>query len=187
MKNFHLLPEDDYYIELESMLGKALTPQDLYQAIVNTPFVNKHKMTLLDLGIIVLLIVNRETNTIDRIALSNTDLAKETVNISAKPFSEIKIPRDNKENAIALAIKEKAPIKVHDWKYLFTPSLTAEEARFNQAGGGIGCSVVFPFSYKDGAALIFSYFQIPDKIKRKHFNFMKHYSSIVENKLNQLK
>jgi hypothetical protein len=156
----------------------------LYKAIVNTPFTDELGAAKLFLGIVVLLLINEKTQTIDRIALSDTRLAKGTLKMSVKPFRAIKIPIDYYENVIAEALHTGQPQATSDWRYLFEPALSAEEARFNQAGGGIGYSAVYPFTNGAPAgALIFSYYQFADLIKEPHHSFMSNYTELVSSVL----
>ena len=126
-----------------------------------------------------LLLVNKKTGTIDRIALSQTELAKGTTDVSVKRFEDIKIPVGYDANIIAKAIKTGEPQDTGDWQYLFTPALSPDEARLNQASGGIGYSAVYPIHARDGGALIFSYYQYPQDITSSHHEFMKMYSQLA--------
>lgn len=161
-------------------------PEGCYNAIVNAPFIDKLVTTRLGLGIVVLLIDNGETYTVDRIALSDTYHAEGAVNMSAKPFKEIKIPSDHLDNIIVKAIHTKRPQHTSDWKDLFTPAMTPVDARFNQAGAGIECSYVYPFDYNSGGALIFSYFIEYEKIGEAQKRFMKTYAGLVGSTLRNL-
>jgi hypothetical protein len=154
--------------------------QALYQAIVNTPFKHRKETVKMGLGITVLLKVNKAEGTIDRIALSDTELAKGTTDMSAKPFAEIRIPLDDAQNSIAAALRTGKLQVVSDWEFLFTPVLTPQQARLNQAGGGIGCSVVYPFLDAWGAgAMIFSFFKYASSLTPADHAFMKQYCELV--------
>lgn len=168
------------YNTITQKLAAAPDKRQLFRAIVDTPFEYKVESALLYLGIVVLLLVNKRTGMIDRVALSNTELAKGTVDMSVKRFEDIKIPVTFTRNIIAKAIHTGRPQRTTDWRYLFEPALTPQEARFNQAGGAIACSVVYPLiDTLDGGALIFSYYQYPDKIGSAQRAFMQAYTSIV--------
>jgi hypothetical protein len=169
--------------QLSDILSVAKTDAQLFEFIVNAPFHDVVKATELDLGIVVFLQVNKQTNTIDRVALSDTEAATGAVRMSEKPFHEIKIPLNHPKNAIAHAISTGAPQFVGDWKYLFIPAMDTHAARFNQAGAGIEFSAVFPLKARDGGALIFSYFQVNHNIRYEHHEFMQNYVSIVERHL----
>lgn len=171
---------DTFLKQLDRILRAADSDAALFEAIVNAPFHKPIKAAELDLGIVVLLQVNKSAKTIDRVALSDTEAAIGTVKMSEKPFKEIRIPLGHPENAIAQAIATSAPKFVSDWKYLFIPAMDAEAARFNQAGGGIEFSVVFPLRARDGGALIFSYYQIDKNISQGHHTFMQAYVKLVE-------
>ncbi len=158
----------------------------LFHAIVNAPFTDLVQSTSYDLGIIVFLLANTKTGTIDRIALSDTPQAHGAVKMSEKPFNAIKIPLEHKGNIIADAIRTNKPHFTGDWQYLFTPAMSMQAARFNQAGAGIECSYVYPLiGCRDGGALIFSYYQPPDNIKARHKHFMEAYSGLVATQLNR--
>lgn len=172
------------YDELKRVLAEAQNDAGLFRSIVNAPLSYKIETTLLSLGIIVLLLVNKKDKTIDRIAISENDLAKRTKRRSAKKFEDIRIPVGHPENIIAQAIETGQPQGTGDWQFLFVPELSAEDSRFNQIEGGIGYSAVYPLiGARDGGALIFSYFQYPEKIHQPQEEFMSTYSKIVADSL----
>jgi hypothetical protein len=176
---------EDYIKGLNAILDSAKSDKALFGSIVNAPFHNRAKATLLGLGITVLLLVNPKERAIERIALSDTELAKGTTDISIKPFKAIKIPLNYKGNFIAEAIRSGRYQQTSDWQYLFAPALAPEESRLNQSGGGIACSFVYPLvGARSGGALIFSYFVPLDKIGLEHRNFMSRYAKLVSKKLN---
>jgi len=157
----------------------------LFKNIVNLPFKYKLEVTKLSLGIIVLLQVNKTTSTIDRVALSENELAEGTKKMSAKRFENIRIPVGFKGNIISEAIETGKPLSTSDWQFLFAPELSPQESRFNQAGGGIAYSVVYPLKSRDGGALIFSFYQYFEEVTQGHHDFMKDYSRVVDSILNK--
>jgi len=175
------LPQDQpYYKKLHTILQDAPTMEHLLDAIVNAPFHELRRSMHLDLGIVVLLMVNAKDKTIDRIALSNTPAADGAVKMSEKPFGDIKIPLAHKRNIIARAIATGEHQVTADWELLFVPALSAQAARFNQAGAGIECSQVYPLKNAgEGGALIFSFFQPARNIGPEHVAFMEAYSGMV--------
>lgn len=162
------------------MLELAKSKKQLYSAIVNAPFEDPLRATYLGLGIVVLLLVDKPSRMIRRIALSDTEAAKGAIRMSNKPFKEIEIPVGNKKNIIAEAIRTKEPQVTYDWYYLFTPALSAESAKFNQAGAGIEYSAIFPLKSGDGGALIYSFFQLPDANSKLRDNFASNYTTLVD-------
>jgi hypothetical protein len=169
--------------DMGAKLASAANDAELFEVIVNTPFSDRLKATSIDLGIVVLLLVDKKQKKIDRVALSKTEPAAGTLKMTLKPFKSIKIPLTHYENIIAEAIRSQKPQMTSDWYYLFTPALSAQAARLNQSGGGIECSYVFPLTARDGGALIFSFFQPPVNIKKRHKNFMEGYSKLVDKSL----
>jgi hypothetical protein len=183
MVDLQTLESADYFHMLKSSLSTQSDDSTLFEAIVNTPFENKLITTQLGLGIIVFLLVNTADKTIDRLALSKTFPAEGAVSASVKEFKAIRIPVGYNDNLIARVIENKQWEKTTDWKDLFVPELTPQEARFNQAGAGIAYSVVHPLHARDGGALIFSYFEAPEKNSNIHHAFMSRYSSLVSHSL----
>jgi len=158
----------------------------LFQAIVDIPVQSRLSATKLGLGIIVLLLADRNDNALYRIALSNTEMASGAMAYSAKPFHDIVIPLDNDKNLIIKAIETGEPQLTEDWAGLFVPALTPDEARFNQAGAGVACSAVYPLQDGDVVpygAMIFSYFEPMANIKQAHHAFMKSYTENATQKL----
>jgi hypothetical protein len=182
-------PPFDYdidYKKLQDILDNTDSDPELFNAIVNAPMQDKLQIALLGLGIVVLLLVNKKAGTIDRIKMSDTEPAQGAAEISVKRFEHIKIPIDYNRNLIAKAISSGKPQKTTDWRFLFEPDLTAEEARLNQAGAGIGFSAIYPLiGARDGGALIFSYFQPPESIGEQHYDFMQEYSTLAANALSR--
>lgn len=176
----------DYLSGLQRVLANAKKKKNdkvLFDAIVNAPFKNKAQATLLNLGIVVLLLVNPKEKTLDRVTLSDTELAKATMDISIKPFHDIKIPLGYNSNLLILALKTGEPQLTNDWAHLFAPELNPQQARLNQAKAGIGCSMIHPFTARGGGALIFSFFSPPEFIKKEHRDFMTAYTTYVEKAL----
>ncbi|HUP26405.1 MAG TPA: hypothetical protein VM124_02025 [Candidatus Limnocylindrales bacterium] len=174
---------DPYYQTLQDMLATNQDEPQLFQTIVNAPFHDKLRAIQLDLGIVVLLLANKQSKTIDRIALSDTFSAQGAVRMSAKPFKDIKIPLGHKTNIIAQAIATAELQQTDNWYYLFVPALTREEAHFNQAGAGIECSLVQPLKGAKTGAMIFSFYQPLPKIGNEHREFVDYYSKLVATKL----
>ena len=162
----------------------AKDDKQLFRHIVDTPFEFKVDAAFLFLGITVLLFANNETGMIDRVALSNTELARNTTEVSYIPFEEIKIPLDYHDgNIIAKAIQSGQPQDTTDWKFLFAPAMTPEHARINQASAGIAYSAVYPFKARGGGAMIFSYYQYASEIGEPQHRFMKNYIALVDKRL----
>lgn len=172
------------FAAMQKLIAGASTEQERNSLIVNAPFEYKVAATFLFLGIVVLLMVDSDGKNISRIALSNTELAKNTTDVSLVPFNEIKIPLDHPENIISTAIRSGKYQDTTDWKYLFEPALTPEQARINQASGGIAYSAVYPLkNLNPGGAMIFSYFQYQQHIGSPQHEFMAQYSAMVDSVL----
>lgn len=175
------------FLLITHSLDQHSTPESLFKIIVNTPFNDRLHATELGLGIVVLLLKNEKNKTLDRIALSDTERAHEAQKISTKPFNEIRIPLDYKDNLLIKVIDSHAPLFTDDWAGMFVPELTPEEARFNQAGASIACSAMYPLvpfgTENVCGVMIFSYFEPIEALGEKHRAFMKTYADTVAAKL----
>ncbi len=186
MRDDASLIAEEQYQALDASLRTARGIKKLYQTIVDTPFNDRLLSTSIDLGIIVLLLTNKKNHTVDRVALSDTELAKGAVSVSAKPFHEIRIPLRAKDNCIAQAVKTMKYQLVDDWQYLFTPILTPEQARRNQAGASVECSLIWPLKSGDGGALIFSFYQPIAYVSSDHLAFAERYAALVDKHLTRI-
>jgi len=171
---------ESYLLELKRILEAAKTDAQLYEAIVNAPFHNKRVTTTLGLGFLSFVLINRKTRTIDRIAISKTDMAQGALDITVKPFRDLKVPIGYKGNAVAEAIRSGRYQQTNDWDYLLKPSLKPEEARLNQAAAGIASSYVYPLTNtRNAGAIIYQYFITLDKFENTHREFMFRYTKLV--------
>lgn len=177
--------EINKYIEkCTSDLIRSGSSADLYNRIVNTPFLHRKDAIMLGLGIVVLLLKNTAENSIDRVALSRTEHADGAEAISVKKFKDIRIPLDAQDNVLVQVVLQDEYKFVTDWKYMFIPALSPEEARLNQAGAAIDCSVIYPLSgYTAGGCMIFSYFEPMSKLTNAHHKFMAAYSATCAQEL----
>ncbi len=168
------------YEQFNQAFATAIDDKSLFKTIVNAPFEDHLSTTLISLAMIVLLLVNKQTGTIDPIALTTNEFAEGTENMSAKRFKDIKIPLKHSRNITSRAIELQTPQSTTDWKYLFIPILDGQESRLKQAGGAIAFSAVYPLLHaRSGGALIYSYHQHPEDMKDAQQEFMTTYSSLV--------
>jgi hypothetical protein len=168
---------------LEERLFQAKDYKELTDIIVNEPISQKVPTATMFLGFIVLLIVNHKTGKLDRVSISDTELARNTFEVTMVPFEDIKIPMDDPNNIYVRSIKNSEPMDTTDWYFTFTPVLTGEQARINQASAGIAYTVVRPLEFKNGGALSFSYYQYSGHIGEKQQAFMDQYTKIVSRAL----
>src|SRR5438105_9330688 len=120
---------ETYFEQLKGLLGVAKNDRELFEAIVNAPFHDRRCTTTLGLGFLSFVLVNKKSQTIDRIAISKTDTARGAIAITVKPFRELTVPLGYKGNAVAEAIRSGRYQQTSDWSYLLIPVLEPEEAR----------------------------------------------------------
>lgn len=177
---------DDFFIGLKKILDGAKNKDDLFYKIVNAPFSDLRHTTTLGLGVLTLCLENKKAGTIDRISMSDTDMANGARDITVKPFNDLIVPMDYKGNIVVEAIRSGHYQQTSDWHYLLTPVLKAEESRMNQAGAAIATSFVYPLiNTRPRGGIIFHYFVTMDKISNDHHNFMFRYIKLVSQALNK--
>lgn len=172
--------DDQYLAAIEQLLDPCLSKKMFRQRLVDAPFNDIYQSTLLDLGMIVLVCVDKTESFIKRVAISNTSFARGGLSISEKPFREIRTPLNNKVNLISKSINSNKPIETGDWYYLFTPDFTRAQSRIIQQAAGIKTSVIHPLKTSRKSALIFSFYQAEQHTGARHQEFMTNYAYLVE-------
>jgi hypothetical protein len=171
--------------DLKKSLSLTKDDKQLFRSIVDAPFDQKVPAAHMFLGIIVLLLVDNKTKEIKRIALSQTEQARNTTTVSVVPFEEIKIPLHSNTNIISQALISGEQQDTTDWKFLFTPALSPKATRINQASAGIAYSAVSPFAAREGGALIFSYYLYEHALNSSQREFINDYTKLVDQKLGE--
>lgn len=171
---------DDYFKSLELQLRKSKTLAKLNEAVISAPFIDPRVPTYFGLGIIGFLIVNPD-RMVELVSLTKNEMSRGIFRMSSRPLDKIKIPLDYSNNFVIKALRENHYMITSDWQYLFNPALSAQQARFVQAGGGIACSVVYPLSnIEPRRVLVFSFYEAIQRIGAEHHNFMGRYASLVQ-------
>ena len=165
---------------LEKIILEVLDFKDVVIKIVNGLL---EELGYLDLGyrIIVLTLVDKERNVLKRIALSQTSEAEQALRASAIPFHEIDIPLSSADNLLIQCINEKRPLSTHDWKNLFVPVLTSDQARVNQQAAGIKASMVYPVIVRNEVigVVIFSLNKYEHEVSLDERDLIRGFTDIV--------
>lgn len=171
--------------KLKQALRATSNYEQLKTVIVEAPFRQPLAVASLFLAFIVLMLANKKTGQIDRVTITDTELARNTFEVTAVPFEDIKIPLHHPDNIIAQSIDDGRPRDTTDWYYTFTPALTGDQARINQASAGIAYTAIYPIDIPDGGVLSFSYYQYASEIGDQQRDFMKNYTQIVAQAIKQ--
>lgn len=170
---------DPHLQNLASILSKS-TKDTCYQSVVDAPFEDKLQSAMLGLGIVALIILNKKDKTLDRVAISQTDRAKDVLKSTVKPFYAIKIPASTQSNLIATAVRTGKTQITTSWSDLLTPALTPKDAALDQTISAIGCSIVEPFKCKTlSGALLFDFFLGSESLTKEHNDFIEQYTKLV--------
>ncbi len=168
----------DYEL-LSSIIASALE-ESRYKAVVEAPFGDKINMAFLFLGFICLYIVDEKKGEVQLKAASGTEqyrLAVERYNFKLSDF-HLRFDAD-KDNTIVQAIASGKPQGTADWVTLSRKHKSAEAVRLNQANSGIAYTAIYPFSSSVRGALMYNFYQYPDKIDGEQRAFMKKYTDLV--------
>ncbi len=139
--------------------------EKLAEKIVN---VMLEELGYLNLGyvIIVLSLLDGNKKTLKRISISQTEQAKNALDNSPVPFSEISFSLEDKENLSVKSLNDHTPYITEDLSDMLYPSIDREKVREVQGKLGIQSSLVFPI-YEGSEPLgtiIFSLNKTEDKI-----------------------
>ena len=149
------------------------------QAVVDAPFENRLEMVLLFLGFIVFYLVDEAKQTVHFISASDTEYYHHSVDGYSFNMKDYALSLDDSENSIVQAITSGQPVGTANWDTMRRPRVDVGIARSNQASGGIGYSMIYPFTGKVRGALMYSYFQEHEAMGEQQPAFMKQYTQLV--------
>jgi signal transduction histidine kinase len=131
--------------------------------------------------ILVLTLVDQQSHTLKRIALSETGEAEKALQASPIPFEQIAIPLSATDNLLIRALNEKKPFVTHYWPDIFRPVLTDEAALGNQNAAGIRTSLLYPLLVKDQAigVMIFSLVKSEDEVTPEEKDLIARFTDIA--------
>ena len=165
---------------LEKLILNSLDFNHVVQEIVDAVL---HELGYLKLGyeIMVLTLINKKTDTLERISISKTNKAKLALEKSPIPFHKIKIPLDDQHNLLIKAIKAKTPLTTRDWREILTPAFSQEEASIIQQDLGIKSSLIYPvYSQTEvTGALILSMSKQPSQVTEAERDLVRSFADIV--------
>src|SRR5260370_5456566 len=135
---------------LQKIILDTLDFNQVVDRIVNSLLT---ELGYLNLGyrILVLTLADPKNRVLKRIALSETEEAKQAQNASAIPFEKIEIPLDAEDNFLIKTLRDKKPYITHYWPEIFRPILTDQQALANKTASGIQTSMLYPLLVKDEA------------------------------------
>lgn len=137
----------------------------------------------LDLGyrIIVLTLVDEKKQVLKRISLSRTEEARKAIEASCVPFHDIDIPLNANKNILIQTLKTKNPHVTHNWKDIFIPVLSEEDALKNQHAANIKTSMTYPVVVRGKAigVLIFSMVKNESAVSAEERNLIAGFTEIV--------
>lgn len=170
----------DGLLTLQKLLLDTLDYEKVVYKVVNTLL---FELGFIEQGyrIIVLTLLNKKKNILERVALSQTKEAEKALKASAIPFHQIGIPLRANENLLIKTLKEKKMYVTHRWPDIFKPILTAEQALTNQNAAGIKTSMLVPVFVREEAigVLIFSMVKSEKEVSKDEKKLIQGFSEIV--------
>ena len=128
---------------LEKIILDSLNLSEVVQKICDSVLL---ELGYLELGyqIVVLTLINKPKQILERVAISKTQKAIDALSQSPVPFHDINIPLTYQDNILIKAIYEKEPQVTTSWADVLVPALTKEECERIQSLVGIEASLVYP-------------------------------------------
>lgn len=165
---------------LMKVILNSLDFNTVVQSIVDSVLV---ELGYLRLGyqIVVLALIDEDSNTLRRISISKTKKAQKALDITPVPFKDIVIPLSSKNNACIKAIRKNKPVIVKKWDKLLVPPYTKEDALKVQSSLGIKTSMVYPVSTQGEprGILIFSMDKETKKVTSEEKDLISSFTDLV--------
>jgi signal transduction histidine kinase len=183
-------PEDKSTTEsLRRLQNVILNTLDFNQVVKNSVNSVFNELGYLDLGyrIVVLSLINEQEETLERIAISQTEDAKKALLATRVPFSKIIIPLNEADNLCVKAISTKSVYATTYWYDILRPVSNEADAAILQRKVGIKTSMIYPV-FANGRAIgsiIFSmvkkYEEVTDREKELLAGFVDLVGLAVQN------
>ncbi|MCL4367090.1 GAF domain-containing sensor histidine kinase [Patescibacteria group bacterium] len=124
----------------------VLNTLDFHQVVETSVNSVLTELGYLKLGyrIVVLALVNEENETLDRIAISQTDEARKALMVSPVPFKDIIIPLIDTNNLLIKSLQTRTVYSTNDWYQILRPTYKPEDATRVQKAVGIKTSMIYP-------------------------------------------
>lgn len=165
---------------LEKIILNTLDFSAVVQKIVDSTIT---ELGYLDLGyqIVVLCLVDENTQTLKRISISQTEKAAAALQASKVPFHEIEIPLSYHQNALIHAIDTNEECVVTQWKEILVPAFTETEALQIQQLLEIQASLIFPVLARGKAigAMIFSMSKPESAVSDDEHDLLRSFTDVV--------
>lgn len=165
---------------VEKVILDTLEFDKVVQKIVDSVLM---ELGYMELGyrIVVLALVDEDSQTLKRISISRTAEAKKALSVTPIPFRDINIPLSAKQNLCVKSVSENKPYTTHDWVDILCPPYFEKEAKKVQRIVGIKTSMVYPV-YSKGkgiGVLIFSMVKDESEITEDEKELIQGFTDIV--------
>ena len=170
---------NDSLSRLEKIVLDTLDFDEVVQNVVDSLF---YELGDLELGyrIVVLALVDENNQVLRRVSVSQTKEAMEGVSALPKPFHEIDIPLNAKDNYSIKVLKIKKPLVTHQWSNILTPPLKPEEANQLQESLNIKASMIYPLVVRRKAIgmMIFSMIKDESQVSKYERELIRRFTDI---------
>ncbi len=166
--------------KLEKLILNSLDFHETLDEVVNSILT---ELGYLELGykVVVLALLDKEEQVLKRVALSQTDAAKKTREVSDVPFEEIVIPLSATDNLCIKALLENKPQVTHYFPDILTPPVPVENALESQKNAGIKTSLVYPLTVREETIgiMIFSLSKEESEITAEERTLVEHFTDLA--------
>jgi len=166
--------------KLERIILDTLDFREVVQKVVDSIFT---ELGYLDLGykVVVLALVDEKNGTLNRVALSQTEEAKKTRQVSEMEFSDIKIPLSSRKNLCIRALKQNKIQITHYFPDILTPPISVENALESQKNAGIKASMVYPLESRGEVigVMIFSMDKTEKHVTPQEWSLLRYFTEMV--------
>ena len=166
--------------KLEKIILDTLDFNQVVQDVVDSILL---ELGYLELGyrVVVLALLDESGKNVKRVALSQTEEAKKTREVSEVPFEDIVIPMTAKNNLCVKAITDNYPQVTHYFPDILTPPLSKENALESQHNAGIKTSMVYPLVVRGNVigVMIFSMIKNEDEVTMEERVLIQYFTDLA--------
>jgi signal transduction histidine kinase len=170
----------DALFRLQQVILSNLEYDAVINEVVNSMF---KELGFLKFGyeIVVLTLIDEESQTLKRISVSQTQKAVEALELLTIPFHQIIIPLTYTDNTLIKVINSQKPAISTHWPEILSPAYSADDAVIIQHKLGIKASLIYPISVKGTAlgAMIFSMTKQVIDVTQEEKELLRGFSDMV--------
>lgn len=165
---------------LEKIILDTLDFKEVVQKIVDSLLLELGYLHL-GYGIVVLALLDKDTQLLRRVSISQTPDAKKALEATPVPFKAIDIPLIAENNVSIKVLKTGLPASTNNWEEMLVPPFTVEQAKQIQGVLAVKSSLIYPIISKGETigVMIFSMNKDEAEVSEKERELIAEFTDIA--------